>query len=225
MPSNFPLAPRIPVPAPNPEFDRGIQFQEDNVDVGPKNPTFVSFNGSNVAATYDPDTDTVNVDIASGGSGGGGVASIVGASVAKQNSQSTGATAIFDDAASPRFNVNNRMDTSTGVYTLQSGDAGVHSARASVRVQNNDSESSHTVTLRIVLNRLVSNLAVGQDTLVEITSLSSRTLHLDAGMLVLADGDTLEVRNISEGGFSANVTAEAGDDVHFTVQRIGDTPA
>jgi hypothetical protein len=86
MPMNFGLFPPIPVPPPAGEFPTGPQFQQDNVDVGPANPTNVSFNVG-MAVTYDAATDTVNVDAAAsggaisgaGGGGGGGAVFIQGA--------------------------------------------------------------------------------------------------------------------------------------------------
>lgn len=218
MPS-FGLTPINPFPGPEESFPTGIQFQDEGVDVGEPNPTNVNFTGLGVTATYNPATDTVDVDISASGSGGS-AATLEGFSARKTAQQTSGRTVIFESTAAPRFDTG-IYDETTGVATIVQ--AGVYRARASVYVENGDLEAAFDVGVDIIMMRSAVPTQIGFDTQ-SVAAAGVAMLMPDAGAVVLEAGDMLYVaRNASD--WNSNLSVLAGTYCHFTVERIGDTPA
>jgi len=224
--SNFALIPRIPVPAPDAEFSRGIMIQEDNVDVA-LNPANLSFNGAAVAVTFDPITDTANVEIAGSGSTSGAAPSTndaIGARASRSSGQTTGQTVLFnDDSNNGNWNSGNYVPA-TGIYTVPAEDDGfVHQIDAGLHVDNAAGEGTpNFVQVEILLNAV----SVGADQAsVGVTGFGDDwRFKMSAGAIALHAGDQIKVvRNATP--WTATINVLPGSYTFLSVVRLGAAPA
>jgi len=189
--SAFGLTPKVPTPMTGAPFPTGIQFQENEVDVGPPNPQNVSFN-NDFALTYDATTGTVNVEsTASGGSGGsGGLPAAVGARASLTDDQQSGTTVIFNKVSGQGDWSDGNMDTALGVYTVPAGSDGyIFAIEAGLNLQSG-SEGSASADVSIIVN---GTNQIGRDS-VTLGPSSDTQLKLIAGHVQLNAGDQISVQ-------------------------------
>lgn len=216
----FGLYANLPVPMPADEFPPGIQVQQDEVDVGPTNPQFISFDNDFVL-TYDSASGTVHVEVANAGSGGGGggateTAQGVRASMAA--GQTGGNDIVFDDdAGGGNWSVGGGYNPATGIYTVPaSGDGYVHAVSAEVLITNGGEAGTLSNELSLLLNG-GSALAIDRGD-IPTTGLGERIFKMNAGAVLLAAGDTIKVRAAT--ALSTNMQAQAGLQSHLSVVRL-----
>lgn len=215
----FGLYATLPVPMPADEFPPGIQVQQDELDVGPPNPQFISFD-SDFTLTYDPITGTVHVQAVSAGTGGGGAAQTAqGVRATLQSNQNSGQDVIFNDVigfgnwdgSSAGFN------PATGVYTVPaSGDGYVHAISAEVFTQNGGEAGTVSNEASLLLNG-TTTLSLEQAD-VPTTGYASHTFRLNGGQVLLAAGDQIKVAFAN--ALTNNLQAIGGPQTHLSIIRL-----
>lgn len=135
MPS-FALVPLDPFPPPAGPFPSGTQFQDEQVNVGPPEPKYVSFNGPGVQATYDSANGRVNVEVSTGAVEVRDEGVVVLPAVRKINFVGAGVTATAPSGVTDLVNV-----------TIPGGGGGGGGAVALFRATKNTSQSSGSVLL------------------------------------------------------------------------------
>lgn len=217
--SSFALTPKSPVPMPADDFPTGIQLQENEVDVGPPNPQFVSFDNDFVL-TYDSASGTVHVESANAGTGGGGgtTQAAKGARATLQSNQNSGQDVVFNDVAGfGNWSAGGGIDPLTGIYTVPAGDDGyVHAVSAEVFTQNGGEAGTQSNEASLLLNGSTT-LALEQAD-VPTTGYASHTFKLNGGAVLLAAGDQIKVRFTN--ALTNNLQAIGGPQTHLSITRL-----
>lgn len=204
---------------PADDFPTGIQLQENEVDVGPPNPQFVSFDNDFVL-TYDSASGTIHVQVAGSGTGGGGgtTETAQGARANLSLAQESGNDILFDDVAgNGNWSVGGGYNPATGEYTVPaSGDGYVHAVSAEVLVTNGGEAGTLSNELSILLNGATA-LAFDRGD-IPTTGLGERMFKMNAGAVSLAAGDKIKVR--ASTALSTNMQAQAGAQTHLSIVRL-----
>jgi hypothetical protein len=198
MPS-FGLTPINPFPGPEQDFPTGIQFQDEGVDVGGPNPTNVNFTGLEVTATYNPATDTVNVDVSGGGSGGG--TALITFSASLTTDQTSGTTLMCDNMVTDGGEAYSGYDPLNGILTVAAGDGGVWDFGATVVLEAGSevSGSSWNFDIRVGATNL------GASPFFVLNGADQQQISAHTGPVRVADATQISI--ILNQALSSNITS------------------
>lgn len=215
---NFALSPVVPVPADNPQFDPGIQFQDNEVSVGPKDPTNVSFDGTDVALTYDSATDTVHVAIGASTSGATPATAEPNFVATLQGDQNSGTVVIFDNVTTRGGRDVAGYDQTTGLFTVPVGQGGMWQFGASVALSPGLEVTNDKRHFDIDVNGAA--WASSDERTINAADVPVLSAMLQA---LLADGDVVRVHfSTAFASGVSGVVASGGANTRFWGARLGD---